>query len=111
MAEVGKIEYVLSIDTENFKSQAKSAENSAKDLSSNLSNKLDKAESNGSKSFNNLGSNAFKLVAKLTAIVGAGKLVSDAFGELKSLETARMSFEVLTGSVETASNIMKDAAE
>lgn len=112
---VGTIEYDARINTAGFKSDAASIDKSAKQLSTNIDNDISKGADNADKnlksSMSNMSSNIAGTIASFAAIIGITTAVGKSLTDLAGLQTARSGFEVLTGSAETASQVMKQIGD
>lgn len=107
---VGSIEYDARINTKNVKADAKQVERIAKDAGDSLDKNVGQGSHKAESALKGLGLRLVGVAASLTAVVGVSKLLSGALTDLSGLQTARSSFEVLTGSAEKASKVMGDIA-
>ena len=105
--EVGSIVYRVDLDKKGFESGVNSVNNSLNSLSDTAGGgALSLGKLSGAFAIGQLAADAFKnVVASISTAVG------NSFNALKSLETSRASFEVLTGSAEKASTTISGLAK
>ena len=103
---VGSVYATMRLDTGGFVSDIAKAKSSLGSMAGEFNS--------GSKSADGFTGSVFKGTfaadALMRGITAVGGMAKDAFGELITLQNARQSFEVLTGSAENASRVMADLA-
>ncbi len=111
---VGSIAYTLELDTNKFDSSIKALKSKLSSINTSLGS-VDSSASKANGSFSSLagavGVGTVAADAFTRAIGGIGQAIGSSFNQLKSLETSRASFEVLTGSAEVATATIKDLAQ
>lgn len=110
MASIGSVELIAKIDTSQYKKGAADIEKANKDIE----NSTEDVDKKGTNSFASFGKGAAKGIGIATvaltafAAVAATAFLKSAVESASQLQSIRASFESLTGSAETARNIIGD---